>query len=59
MGVFAVHMLVITNNYTYKMMVTGIASRIIPAIRPPINAPAVSPPELLVSVEPSHAGVQT
>lgn len=56
MGVFAVHMLNITT--TYKIMVTGIASRIIPAIRPPINAPA-SPPELLALVEPSHEGVQT
>ena len=37
----------------------GIASRMIPAMRPPINTPAVSPPELLVSVELSHEGVQT
>ena len=43
------------NITTYKITVTRIASRMIPAIRPPINAPA-SP---LASVELSHEGVQT
>ena len=51
--------LVLNVTATYQTMVTGIASRIIPAMRPPINAPAVTPPELLVSVELSHEGVQT
>ena len=44
---------------SYLAMVTGIASRIIAAIRPPMNAPAVTPPELLELVGPSHEGVQT
>ena len=52
MGMFAMCMLNIT---TYKITVTRIASRMIPVIRPPMNAPA-SP---LVSVELSHEGVQT
>ena len=52
MGMFAICMLNIT---TYKITVTRIASRMIPATRPPINAPA-SP---LASVELSHEGVQT
>ena len=60
LGVFAMHMLIAMLNITttYKVTITGIASRMIPAIRPPINAPA-SPPELLASVELSHEGVQT
>ena len=52
-GSVAMHILNITA--TYKVTVTGTASRIIPAIRPPMNAPA-SP---LASVELSHEGVQT
>ena len=36
-------------------MTTGIATSIVPAIRPPKNAPAMTPPE----PEPSHEGVQT
>ena len=45
----------VLNVITNQTMTTGIATSIVPAIRPPKNAQAMAPPE----PEPSQEGVQT